>query len=645
MTAKPVFSAVNHAIAVLLVFIASLFYNGPGHSLHWLSVCSLVLLVWLLLSIAKLDLMRLRFAWGSLPVVAIIYTAWLFVNPFVSTYPYASSITAMQLALLPLALLGWLILPNEDRQTAWRRTWRLLLLGGVALAGWGIVDFVALQQWAHGPLIDANAYAALVNLLLLPVIFSYLTLPASRGGFDNSRVLLGLIALFAIAQFMSQSRGALLALLATLPILLWLGRAAPAFRARVPWLLLALVLAYLCVKLGPFEQHRGIESLVLAPEQQMENDPAVSARLLMWKTTLHIVRDSNLFIGTGLGTFKSYYVAYREEMATSGNLAHNDYLQGLQEGGLIQLGFFLVITVLAPVWLLYTNRWRVNNRDSASYSENAVGLLLGIICVSLHAFVNFVHYVAPIALLTGLYLARGWEAVRPRGEFCLLPGGRAQIKPGFFKSLVIVLLAIPTGALLLDGIIFKVFSAKDSMLAHFDADARLTAQNIALTLRPANPLPRALLIQDLVKAAERNQSLDARARLLEHAEREAQTLATSATGLASGFYLRGKVRAMKGTPADLLLARDDLEYAVKRVPPATGMRLELIRVYLALGQEKKAYETALAAKKWIGLEADLSSLAAFAKEAQGISLNQNDPNEAQYWSWVHARLIALGIAG
>ena len=624
----------SNAFAIVLAFGFALFYNGAGHSLQWLAVCGFVIFAWLINSVARLNLDNVRIAWGWLPTAAIAYLTWLTLAPMVSTYPYASSNTAWALAVLPLMLLGWLMTPDEDEYNKWRATWRLLIFGSAVLAGWGIFDFLVLSTRAHGPLIDTNAYAALINLFLIPIAYFFLVTPNPGAGVENPRVLLGLTALLATAQFMSQSRGALLALLAILPFLLWFGRGSSDFRKRLPRLLLVLTIAFAVVKFGPFEQRRSLETLLLAPGEQMEQDPALSARLLMWKSTWQIIQDSNPLIGTGLGTYKNYYVAYREEMETSGNLAHNDYLQGLQEGGLIQLSFLLAFTLFAPIWLLYRIHWRREQHCIADASPTINGLMLSLCAVSLHALINFVHYVAPIALLTGLYLGHGWATLRPRNIYRLLPAGTVQIRQGLLKRLIIVILAVPMIVLLLDGAIFKIFSGRNSVFDRLDSPTRFSVRNVALTVRPGNPYPRASLIQDLLKAAHRERRPEVRKQFLERAKREAEFLATSSPGLASGRFLTGQIRAMKGTPEELQKARDDLEYAVKHVPPATGMRLELLRVYQRLGQHEDAYQSVRTAKKWVALEVNSSSLIAFAKEARTIALARNDREEADFWSSV-----------
>ena len=592
-----------------------------------------------------MDLHHLHLTPGWLLAVAITYGAWLLVNPLLSTYPYASLAGATQLALLPLGFIGWLIQPNQNKRSLWRPTWQLLLLCGAAIAVWGISDYFIYKTSAHGPLIDANAYAALINLFLVPTAFAYLNEQPIVRNSNRPYLELSAIVLLALALFASLSRGGLLAFLAVLPVVLWQNRNRRTFRSRCTLLLILLLSAYTVVKISPLETQKGIEKLLMAPAHQLETDTSIQTRFLIWKTTWNIVQNSNLVIGTGLGTFKNYYATYRDpaETNSSGNLAHNDYLQALQEGGLIQLTFLITLILIAPCWLLFKHRRNYNGRNSSGKINSSAGLLLSIVCISIHALVNFIQFVAPIALLTGFYLARAWEIEQPRREFRLLPR-RFPMKSYLPKSAIIGLLAVPVFVLALDGIIFKTLSTRNPLLIHMDERQRFELLNVALTLRPGNPIPRAVMIQDLLEAAHTSSSRVLREQFLTHAEQEASALAAVAPALASGWFFLGKTQALKGTPGELQLARENLERAVKLVPPASGMRLELVKVYQRLGLDDEAYQAVLNSKKWLPLEKDYRSLAAFALEARLIAVRQQNENEVEFWSWVYHRLFELGVA-
>ena len=79
---------------------------------------------------------------------------------------------------------------------------------------------------------------------------------------------------------------------------------------------------------------------------------SLRARLLIWQTTLDMIKDRPLF-GSGIGTFKMNYLDYQAEILQknphyikySGKAAeaHNEYLQMMAELGIVGLGVFLSI--------------------------------------------------------------------------------------------------------------------------------------------------------------------------------------------------------------------------------------------------------------------------------------------------------------
>lgn len=647
MAMKKLSVGFHNAALVSIIFAITLGYSGPGYNLHWLSLSILILTTCLAVLIARLDLLRLQIAWGWVPVAMATYLGWLFIAPFVSTYPNATSTTAMGLASLPLMFFARLLSPDDSSRDWQHPLWRALMFFSLVLALWGIVDFVVFDQRSHASLLDPNAYAALINLFLLASAYLYLTVHHAKWTFRSPRLFLVFITFLTLAQAMSISRGALLAFLAVLPALFWLSRKHSAFRSRALSLLLVLISIHVLVNLMPANDRTGLHALLLTPTQYVAGDSPTRERLLLWKSTLKMIGDSNLLIGDGLGTFKIYYPPYRDENETSaGNFAHNDYLQAVQEGGVIQLTFFVGLAVFAPMWMLLKIRQRSATAYLSKNPEIAIGLLIGIVCISLHALVNFIHFVGPISLLTGLYLAEAWKTVQPRRSFQFPHSVLLRVKPGFVRGLVILVLAVPTAVLVLDGIIFKLFGTNEAIHARLEPGARFTILNLALALRPENPVPRIMLIRALISAAEQSNSPDDRDMLVNQAQRETLLLSRNAPALAIGqHYFRGKIRALKGTRDDLVLARDDLERAVKLVPPATRMRLELVKVYRRLGQEADAYAAVREARKWLNLEVDYHSLAAFAREAESVSQHHGDRDETKFWSWIRARLTMLGFPG
>lgn len=623
---------------VLTVFVLTLSYSGAGFNLHLLSLSALVLLIWCAVILSRLDFRYVHISWGWLPSAMLTYFGWLMLAPAISAYPYASFTKAMSLAVLPLVFLARLAEPENNHAT---RKWlqRSLLLCAAIIAVWGVMDFVIARERAHAAFLDANAYAALINLFLIPIVYLYLGGRAGGGVGPNIKVLLGVAALLALAQTMSLSRGALIAFLSGLVVVLWFQRRNPSFWSRLPWLLGVLAAAYTCAYIYAPTPQRALSTLLLTPEQA-RLDSSIHERLLLLKSAWQMAKESNLLVGSGLGTFKILYPAFRDpEESSAGNFVHNDYLQALQEGGLIHLAFLLLITVFAPLWLLI-KRVGASSKRTEDDADIVPGLLIAVGCASLHAMANFIHYVGPLIVVVGLYLAYSWEAVRPRRPVSLAGIERLHIKQGLVKALIILALAWPVGVLAADGIIFKLFATTDALHARMSPNERMQALNMALAFRPGNPMPRILLIRALLTAAEKSESADMRAMLLKQAEREVAILADQAPALAlARHYFPAKILALKGSRTDLIGAQRHLEQAVRMVPPATTMRLELMRTYAKLGQDARVYETIMEAKKWVRLEIDLAALDEFAEEAERRLAGY--PEEARYWSFIQSEIAEI----
>ncbi|MGO9444552.1 MAG: O-antigen ligase family protein [Thiobacillaceae bacterium] len=341
--------------------------------------------------------------WTRLPlsVWMLICLCWLGISATASAVPSASLFAAWTLAGLPVAYLAWSIMPDSER--VWSRLRIAFWLAGVCMAAWGLwqVRYHIGNGSAVGPLIDRNAFAALINILWFLAAYLFLT---SRGSVNRWRpVVLG-IGLFVLTAglFATESRGGIATWLLLLPVLVWAGyRHAPSrrFIVMIPFIALA---AYLT------STHL-VGASVANRTYDLVQDGSTNARILMWKSTLQMILVHPL-TGTGWGTFAGYYPAYRSplENTTTGLFAHNDYLQLAAEGGVPAL----VLQLGLLVGLLLQLRRSLRLAGTAHGLES-VALLLGGLALFIHAGVNFIFYFAFMNILTGLYLARAAQLVDP----------------------------------------------------------------------------------------------------------------------------------------------------------------------------------------------------------------------------------------
>ena len=624
-----------------LLFVTAAVYNGPSENLHWFSVFGSLFALWLgVVLIGRTTTEPVKIAAGWLPTAALVFLAWLLLTPYSSVFPHTTWLHALALGAMPLTLIGWLLSPHADRDAAWNYVWRGLVLSALPLAVLALADFLLLQQRAHGPFIDPNAYGALMNLFLLPLCFQHLRAPLSD--YKQMSLRLFIIATFALGQFATLSRGALLAFALTLPCAILMSRPKNAtWRKKLAVLLLVLAIAYIAIRVLSIEVvgigRRGLEATVLAPEEQFQTDSSLRERIHLWRSTWQMFLDGNRLTGSGLGTFKIMYPAYRAVGDRSaGNHTHNDYLQALQEGGAIHFLFLISITVIAPLWLI---RAAVRGKNGGnSQRRDALGLVFGILCLSLHALVNFIFPILPLLLLAGLYLARGWELVYARRQPKLFEQVIHNARPALLISVVLIVLVPPVAFLVLDGIIFKVFT--EGRAAQYGAKAKesITVANAFITLRPANPLPREVLIVNLIDLARRTQAGSLRTSLLDQAFEETDALARVIPGSPAWLFYRGQIYALRGTMEDLALASDFLERALQRLPQSSLIRSEFVRITRRMGQHRRAYELVQDGRKWIPIERNLPALGALAKDGYALATLYDNPNARGYWQRVLAAI-------
>ena len=315
----------------------------------------------------------------------------------------------------------------------------------------GIVQWLTGTR-AHGAIIDANAFAALTNLFYFSALFVYLRKDHWRS--RQRYLFLAALALLQLAFFATLSRGGLLVFMVLLPISLWIARGhLGGFRRGSAIALCVAAAAFAVVHLHPPGHTRDWTHLA--------HDKPVTTRLMMWQSMWRIYKAHPL-LGTGIGSFKVLYPAYRNphETVSSGNLGHNDYLQFLQEQGPVGLAF-----LLGCGWLVLWVGWRLH-RDLRRHENNtrgppaadwtkrfdALGLVFGLVVVFGQALGNFIFYVAPITLPAGLFLGYAYRlAANPKARSIPL-----NARPSLLKTAVVLIAAIPIAMVSADSVVSGV---------------------------------------------------------------------------------------------------------------------------------------------------------------------------------------------
>lgn len=366
----------------------------------------------------------------------LAYLVWLWVVPSWSVIPHVSWLAAWVLMGLPLAYCAWGMTPEPDK--VWRSVRMALLLAGPVFALWGVGQVVT--GYGHGqpvgPLVDKNAFAALMNLFWFMASVRFIAQAHDRGW--GWHLLLPAISLLLIAMtlFAAESRGAILTWLLLMPVMLWGGYRATHNR-RVLLVVLAIALTGYLGAASILGLNVGYRTL------NLEQDASANARLLLWKSATEIAQDHPL-AGTGWGTFEAMYSAYRDprENTTAGVYAHNDYLQIAAEGGVPALVLLLGIAVG-----LFFQLKRSLVLKHHVYALEATGLLLGALALFVHASLNFIFYFAFMNILAGLFMARAIQLIWPEGVGSVVMGwgrfGIGRATKGLITAFLVILIAGP----------------------------------------------------------------------------------------------------------------------------------------------------------------------------------------------------------
>lgn len=415
--------------------------------------------------------------WISIP--CWIWLLALAANPFYSIWPEMSIWVGLIFALIPASVLGLYSWLADDR--VWCRLEWLLFGAGALVAAMMLFEYFVLGQRADGPFLDANAASAVLYAILLPLFYRLMTV-ADRPLIRWLLVALGL--LLAAGFFTAFSRaGAIVfvaALAGTMLVVLSARQRTLAWRFGLCLLLVATAWAF--VHYGPQQSiHRDWDNL--------SQDRSLEARFLMWRSTLDLYSDAPV-LGHGLGTYKLLYPRYRsrQETGTTGDMAHNDYLQVLAGGGPLMLALlagFVLLVLWAGLWLL----WRIHKTRAGPEQKALVrdmGLCAALLALAVHATVNFIFFVLLLSLLAGLYAARlaGRYATVPQevSEPRLLHGLRSVLRPAVGLVAAFSLVTVCVGA-----IAAHAFEPDDAA-GDFHASMDSSDYRLALALSHIDPL-------------------------------------------------------------------------------------------------------------------------------------------------------------
>lgn len=328
---------------------------------------------------------RLIYALG--PVIPGIRAEPIAVNPTI-TFQHLIRITSYVLVFL---LARQLVFRFPGR--AWICTVPLVAVATVeALVG--MVQYANLDASAgliRGTYVDRNHFACMLELAFPFAVVGAILLVRQSGTEEYLRFISAgcIAALILFGIVCSFSRMGVLSALCSLAIIgVFEIRSTRPRRAR--WF------AITCMVLVLFEGAALFVPTRLAERFDEFSTPGTAAidRRAIWTQTLRVAADYPWF-GCGLGGYQFTYLKYKTEMPQwTTPFAHNDYLQGLAELGIV--GSVLAILLLLPI--LHATVCGLQSAETEHIRALALACAASIAAILMHSFVDFNLYIPANAM-------------------------------------------------------------------------------------------------------------------------------------------------------------------------------------------------------------------------------------------------------
>jgi len=244
-----------------------------------------------------------------------------------------------------------------------------------------------------GSFIEDNNHFALATIIAIPMLH-FLQLQLDRGW--RRHIMSAVMLLCAFSAIGSQSRGAILAIVAMGIVLWWRSTR----KAQISLILLSAVILIL-----PFMPEAWWERMHSIQEYQQ--DGSAMGRINAWLVALQVANHN--FFGGGMSyQHEAYFLAYGVH-ETNVRAAHSIYLQMLGNHGYVGLFLYLMIWITT-----FLSAGRLRQLAQVETVATWVGQLGAMVQVSLvayavgGAFLSLSYFDLPYNLMVMVVLARKW---------------------------------------------------------------------------------------------------------------------------------------------------------------------------------------------------------------------------------------------
>ncbi len=355
---------------------------GMAYSMPFAQIVAIVLFVSMLFSAE-----RKRFPINAVTVTWLAFIVWMCLTTALAVYPDAAMIQLTKVLKIQIVALLTLVLINDRKKLDQLIIIIVASIGFYSVKGgvFTIMTAGAFRVWGPpGSFIEENNALAVAVLMIIPLMLYLYHLYQSRRWLKWC--IGGAIGLSLISVVGSQSRGALVAILAVGGFY-WLKSNSKLLTG--PFLVLAAVLLF---SFMPESWHERMSTIT-----EYEEDASASQRLNSWEYSLNVANDS--FIGAGFSSWSAEMFSRYAPRPEWVYVAHSIYFAPLAEHGWPGLVMFLLV-----LWLTWRRLSRLIKNRGGAVSDNDV-YLAKMLQVSL------VAYMSGGAFLSLTYFDLPWHLV------------------------------------------------------------------------------------------------------------------------------------------------------------------------------------------------------------------------------------------
>ncbi len=347
-------------------------------------------------------ILKEKYVWYSTKInISIsLFILILVISLFRSNYFYAS--INDYLIFLAYFILYFLIINNIEEERDFDSLIKMFFITSFLVSMYTILHYYGLIPYLKefGPVVSPigqKNWTSNYIALIFPIIFSYFLLEQIK---RNKIIFFLLLSINYATLMICQSRSIWISISFTLLIgilFIFKFKIFKIFKENKKWMILLLMIFIVITVIYSTDNPLNISAITVTERAIStfdEKDPSINTRLLIWNTTLSMIKEKPI-LGSGIGSFKMNYLNYQAEHLkdnpyyakyySNAREAHNEYLQIGSELGIIGLGIFLSI-----FFIFYLIIAKYFNQESNNRKKIVVfGLSLGIICFLIHSLFTF----------------------------------------------------------------------------------------------------------------------------------------------------------------------------------------------------------------------------------------------------------------